>query len=169
MPDSELDRKLYADRLSGAVDKIREAVHGRLGTRPYKVSVITRRWSGRKTGEGTYRDEILDIVPSPEVVRGGTNRFGPGGQEGTNRVTLKDISFRYTDNELYPKQRDPNVEIVYMLERTFGGDPNTLQQEFFTVENSPTPERGDKHGDRIAWSVKLHETQGFSPPDRINA
>jgi hypothetical protein len=168
MPDSVLDAKLPADRLVSVVDRIHERVHGRMGTRPYSVTVVTRRWSGEKTGEGTPSDSLMPILPPPEVTRGGTNRLGPAGQEGNNSVTLREVSFRYTEDELYPS-KPANTEVVYMLERTFGGDPNTKRQEFFVVENSPTPERGDKAGDRIGWNIKLHEVQGFTPPDHTDA
>lgn len=168
MPDAILDPALPADALVGVVDRVRGAVHGALGTRPYRVSVVTRRWSGERTGVGTPTDSVMLLVPAPEVDRSGTNSFGPGGAEGRNKVTLHEVSLRYTEAELYPRDNPANVEVVYMLERTFGGDPNA-SQEFFVVENSPTPERGDKRGDRIGWLVELHEVQGFDPVDRTDA
>lgn len=168
MPDATIIPTLPADALVGVVDRIRGAVHGAMGTRPYRVSIVTRRWSGDRTGVGTPTDSVVVIEPTPEVVRGGTNNFGPAGAEGKNSVTLREVSLRYTEAELYPKGNPANVETVYMLERTFGGDPNA-SQEFFVVENSPTPERGDKPGDRIGWLIKLHEVQGFDPVDRTDA
>lgn len=168
MPDAILDPTLLADALVGVVDDVHGAVHGALGTRPYRVSVVTRRWSGSHTGEGTCVDSVMPIEPPPEVIRGGTNRFGPAGAEGKNSVTLREVSFRYVEAELYPQDNPANVETVYMLERTFGGGANS-DQEFFTAENSPTPERGDLPGDRIGWLVKLHEIQGFDPVDRTDA
>ena len=168
MPDALLDKhRNPVDAISGAADRIRMRVHERMGSRPYRVSIVIRRWSGEKTGEGTYVDEVKVLSPTPEIVRGGTNRLGPGGQEGTNRVTIRDVSFAYTEAELYPKDLPANAELVYMLERQFGGAPNA-SQEFFALENSPTPERGDRQGDRLAWSLKLHEGQGFSPVDNVD-
>jgi hypothetical protein len=168
VPDAILDPTLLADALVGVVDDIRGAVHGALGTRPYRVSVVTRRWSGKRTGEGDYVDSVMLIEPTPQVVRGGSNRFGPGGAEGKNSVTLREVSLRYTEAELYPRDNPANAETVYLLERTFGGGANE-SQEFFTAENSPTPERGDKSDDRIGWLIKLHEVQDFNPVDRTDA
>lgn len=169
MANAILDKhRIPVDAISGAADRIRARVHERMGSRPYRVSVVIRRWSGDRTGEGSYVDSVLVLAPRPEVVRGGTNRMGPGGMEGNNKVTLREVSLSYTEDELYPRGLQANEECVYMLERTFGGAPNA-SQEFFTVENSPTPERGDKPGDRLAWTIRLHEIQGFNPVDQTDA
>ena len=169
MPDALLDKhRIPVDAISGVADRIRLRVHERMGSRPYRVSIVTRTWSGEKTGEGSYTDEIKVLSPPPDVVRGGSNRFGPSGQEGTNRVTLREVSFSYTEAELYRQDLPANAEVVYMLERIFGGSPNA-SQEFFVVDNSPTPERGDKPGDRLGWCIKLHELEGFGAVDRVDA
>jgi len=160
VPNAVLDSELYADALVGICDTIRDEIHGALGTRPYKTSIVTRRWSSGRVGEGSYTDTVVQLKPDPEVIRSGGNRKDPGGQSGVNKATLRCVSLTYTEDELYNREKTPGVEVVYMLERQFGGEPNA-RREFFEVDNSPQPEHGGEPGDRIGWRIDLHEVESF--------
>lgn len=165
MPDAVLDPEVLADALVGVVDDIRREIHGALGTRPYITTVVTRRWSGQRVGDGTPTDSFMVLDPPPCVDRSGGDRLGPAGRESIDTVTLTGVSLRYTEAELMPAV-SPGMEVVFMLESASGG---RLKQEFFTIDSDPIPRRGDRAGDGSDWKIKLREVQGFGFANGTNA
>lgn len=165
MPNALIDPDLLGDALIGVVDDIRRDVHSALGTRPYAVAIITRRWSGGKLGLGTSTTSVLELDPTPAVDRRGKDRKGPGGREGVDDVTLTNVSLRYTMDELDPPAGG-DTEVVYRIEGNSGQGTRT---EFFTINGTPIPRRGDKPGDSSDWKIGLSQVQGFAPYDGTNA
>ncbi len=80
MPRS-LNPGLLSDVLIGVVDSIRRVVHSALGTKPYRVEIVTRRWSGERRGEGISSDNVLTLDPVPGISRSSSYNLGPGGRE----------------------------------------------------------------------------------------
>jgi hypothetical protein len=164
MPSAVIDKGLLADALVDVVDDIRRAVHGALGTRPFDVTVVQRRWSSGRVGEGTPVDSKLLLDPPPEVTKRGRDRSGPGGREEVGDATLAGVSLRYTEAELAPPD-EPGLEVVYQLDEKHG---QRIAREFYSIAGKPTPRRGDQPGDGSDWLIILNQVQGFADFDRVD-
>lgn len=163
--DATIDKSLHADALVDVVDNIRRAVHGALGTRPWKVAVITRRWSGDERGVGTPTTTVLELDPDPKVKINPKNRLGPAGQEGDGTITVSGISLRYAQHELQPDV-DSRTEVAWRLTEQRG----TKQRVIWGVlVSDPLPRRGDKAGDELDWIVSLNQTTAMGPFDGVSA
>ncbi len=160
MPDAVLDPNVLADVLVGVVDNVRRAIHSALGTRPFKVEIVTRRWSGPEVGLGTPTDYITELSPRPKVDWTPSSRMGPGGIEDTGHCTLTGVSLSYTQDELQPR-RVPGSETVYRISEGHG--QGQLPQ-FYTVVGQPVPRRGDGDGG-TDWKIVLEQVQALSSID----
>lgn len=161
---ARLDKSILGDALVGVVDDIRRSIHGALGTRPWRVFIITRRWSGRKVGEGTATDGVVELDPTPKLTKSDSHRAGPGGLEETDSITLTGVSLSYTEDELWPNG-STSIEIVYRVEEAHGQGqaPN-----YYTVVDC-TPRRGDQAGDASDWKIELTQVHPLSPLDGTDA
>jgi hypothetical protein len=72
------------ESLKGCSDSIFE-IRGKLGAALKPVYIVTRVWSGRSPGEGTFRDSEMEVLPVPgikdlahdrRVMEGGTAKEG---------------------------------------------------------------------------------------------
>lgn len=162
---SEIKPRLLGDALIDVVDGIRRCVHGALGTRPYRVEIITRRWSGRRRGEGSYKDSILVLDPIPAVARSSSDRLGPAGREGSGSIKLTGISLRYSYSELMPKA-DDRTEVAWRIVELHG---QRQEDRWFIPDGDPIPRRGDKPGDATDWVINLHETSALSNVEAVDS
>lgn len=163
--NSTLQPGLLADELIDVVDDIRREVHGALGTRPWKVDVVTRRWSGDQAGEGNATVNILELDPTPMVRRSTRDRLGPAGRESVGSIVVTGVSLRYTEAELQPKI-DARTEVAYRLTELHGQQQKTT---WFVLASSPVPRRGDKSGDSSDWYLVLNETSPMGLHDGVDA
>ena len=163
--NSILQSGLLADELVGVVDGIRREVHGALGTRPWKVDIITRRWSGDTCGEGNATIQVLELDPTPMVRRSTRDRLGPAGREASGSLIMTGVSLRYTEEELQPKV-DARTEVAYRLTELHGQRQKTT---WYVLSASPVPRRGDKRGDETDWYLVLNETSAMGDADGVDA
>jgi len=165
MKDSTLDKTLLADKLIGVVDKVRRKIHAKLGTRPWTVAIVTRRWSGGERGVGTPTISVLELDPTPMVQRNTKDRMGPAGREAAGTVVMTGVSLRYTEDELSPRA-DNRTEVAYRLTEAHGQRQRT---RWFVLAASPVPRRGDKSGDSTDWYLLLNEASAMSGLDKEDA
>lgn len=165
MKNSRINPPLLADALIGVVDDIRRDIHGALGTRPWDVAIVTRRWSGDIRGEGTPSITILELDPAPNVKRNSRDRLGPGGREAAGSMVLTGVSLRYTEEELQPKA-DARTEIAYRLTEKHG---QRLKVRWFMLSATPIPRRGDNEGDGTDWYLVLNEVSNLGNFDGVDS
>lgn len=165
MKNSRINPSLLGDALVGVVDDIRRSVHGALGTRPWKVAIVTRRWSGDTAGEGTPTVSILELDPTPNVRKNARDRLGPAGREAAGSVVLTGVSLSYTEEELQPKA-DARTEIAYRLTDGHGQRQKT---RWFVLSATPVPRRGDNEGDCTDWYILLNETSAMGNFDGVDS
>lgn len=165
MPDVDLNPLVPLDAIASAVDGVRRTVHTALGSRTYKVEIVTRRWSGGAIGEGTADETVLEIDPRPLFSRVARDRLGPAGREQAGNATLSEVSLTYSAAELQP-QVDEATEVAYRVTNTKGqGEPPM----YFVLEADPVCRRGDRKRDNADWYVLLRETAPMTPLDEVDA
>lgn len=165
MKDSTLDKSKVADKLVDVVDNVRRKIHGKLGTRPWTVEIVTRRWSGEESGVGTPTVTVLELDPPPHVQQNTKDRLGPAGREAAGTVTLTGVSLRYTEAELTPKG-DNRTEVAYRITEAHGQRRKT---RWFVVSATPIARRGGSSGDGTDWYIVLNETTAMGNSDGVNA
>lgn len=163
--DSTLDTSKLGDKLIDVVDNVRRKIHTKLGTRPWTVAIVTRRWSGGERGVGTATVEVLELDPTPHVSRNAKDRMGPAGREAAGSLVLKGVSLRYTEAELAPKV-DSRTEVAYRLTEGHGQRKKT---RWFVIAASPIARRGDSPGDASDWYIVLNETSAMGNLDAVDA
>jgi len=158
MRHSVIDRRPLADKLIDVVDNVRRKVHSSLGTRTYRVQIVSRRWSAGIVGEGTPTTTILEIDPRPLVERSEGNRLGPGGQENQGVATITQISLRYSQEELVPPP-DPGLEVAWRVIDTGGqGQPD----QWYLLDHDPVTRRGDLQQDNSDWKAVVKQTSAMT-------
>lgn len=162
---ASLDESILADALVGVVDDIRREVHGALGTRPWRVEIVTRRWSGSERGVGNATTTVLELDPPPKVERVTRDRMGPAGREASGNVVLTGVSLAYAQEELQPPV-DRRSEFAYRLTDLRG---SRMRPEYFVIAGAPIPRRGDKPGDCTDWYIRLEETTPMGVNDGVSA
>ncbi len=163
--NSTIRPALLGDALINVVDDIRRSVHGALGTRPWAVAIVTRRWQGGRRGVGKATVSILELDPVPRVERVSRDRMGPAGREAQGSVTLSEVSLRYSEAELQPAI-GPGDEVAYRLTEIQG---QRQTKKWYTLSASPVPRRGDKEGDRTDWYILLHESSAMGDLDGVDS
>lgn len=161
--DAAIDEELLGDVLIDVVDDIRRDVHGALGTRPWSVAVVIRRWSGGNRGDGNPTIHVLELDPTPMVKRVTRDRVGPAGREAEGSITMTGVSLRYTEEELQPRV-ESGMEVGYRLMELNGQAQRT---RWFVLAASPVPRRGDKSGDGTDWYLLLNETSDQGNLDQV--
>lgn len=163
--NATIDKSKLADKLVDVVDSVRRKIHAALGTRPWTVAIVTRRWSGEERGVGTCSETVLELDPTPHVSRNTRDRMGPAGREAAGSITLTGVSLRYTEEELAPKV-DNRTEVAYRLTEGHGQRQKT---RWFVLNASPVPRRGDTPGDGTDWYINLNETSDMGKLDGMDA
>lgn len=162
---STIGTSLLGDVLVGVVDDIRREIHGTLGTRPFAVSIVTRRWSGARRGEGRATCSELILDPPPSVSRNSRDRLGPAGREASGSVTLSNVSLRYSYEELMPAV-DERTEFAYKIVEAHG---HRQPARWFTPAGDPVARRGDREGDASDWYLVLNETAAMGDFDGVDS
>lgn len=156
--NSIIGTRPIADKLVDVVDNVRRKVHRALGTRTYRVQIVTRRWSGGDVGLGTPTTTILEIDPRPRVERSEGNRLSPGGQENQGDASVTQISLRYTQDDLQPPT-PPGTEIAWRIIDTGG---QRQSDGWYLLSADPVTRRGDLQEDNTDWKVKLKQTSAMT-------
>jgi len=151
---SAVDARPVADKLIDVIDKIRRVIHTKLGTRTYRVQVVTRRWSGGEVGVGTPTITILEIEPRPRVERHEGDRLSPGGRENQGDADITQISLRYSAEELQPPT-PPGTEVAWRVIDTGG---QNQPDQWYVISADPVTRRGDLQEDNSDWKVRLKQT-----------
>lgn len=163
--DTAIDKSLLSDALVGVVDDVRGAIHGALGTRPWAVAIVHRRWSGQRRGQGTPTTTVLTLDPPPRVERVTKDRLGPAGREASGNVVLTEVSLRYSALELQPIIGEGD-EVAYRLTELRG---TKQKPRYYVLNADPVPRRGDKQSDNIDWYILLGETSDMGNMDGVDA
>lgn len=161
--NSTLDTSKLGDKLIDVVDNVRRKIHSKLGTRPWTVAIVTRRWSGEERGVGTPTINVLELDPTPNVKVSGRDRMGPAGREAAGSMILTGVSLRYTLAELAPKV-DHRTEVGYRLTEAHGQRKKT---KWFVIAGDPVARRGDSPGDGTDWYIVLNETSDMGNLDGV--
>lgn len=156
MPDASQKPGTFVTTVSQALDQIRDAVHGALGTRTYRVFVVRRTWSEGRVGGGQATDVELELVPRPLVERVNHERLGPAGREHEGDIRLTEVSLSYSYQELDPKVSAANGEESFYRVQNVGG--NGELDGFYVIDGEPLPRRGDNKKDNFDWYVHLRRT-----------
>lgn len=162
MPDSVLDPSVLSDVLSGVVDAVRGEIHGALGTRPYRVYVVTRTWSGPTRGEGSHVETEMELLPPPMVRFTSLHAEAKdAGREEEGSAEISEISLRYSERELWPNF-NPLVEWAIRIDdsRGTGWGPR-----FFFPEAPPRARRGDQAGDGQDWVLQVKRVLDMTSGD----
>lgn len=149
------------DDLARTVDQMRQlAVDS--GLRPYRVFSVVLRWTGGETGRGeAVVESETELVPRPLVVDMGNVRREArrAGREEAGSVMLKEISPRYTEDEVnglfhvarqLPRDRDAFIEI-----RMDGRDGPSTDRRRFAVRGAP-----HRDAERHQWVARLVKVLG---------
>jgi hypothetical protein len=150
--------RVLTDRLIDVVDNVRRKVHAKLGTRQYRVQIITRRWSSGVVGEGTPVVTILEIDPRPLVTRSEGDRLSPAGRENQGDATITQISLRYSAEELQPEVPD-GTEIAWRVIDTGG---QRQPDQWYVISADPVTRRGDLQQDQTDWKVVVKQTSAMT-------
>jgi hypothetical protein len=161
---SIIDRQKISDKLIDVVDGVRRKVHTALGTRTYRVQIVSRRWSGGSVGQGTPHVKILEIDPRPRVTRSEGNRLAPGGQENQGTASVDQISLRYSAEELQPPE-EPGLEVAWRVVDTGG---QRQADQWYLLSADPVTRRGDLQEDSTDWRVVLKQTSPMTDFDGGN-
>lgn len=156
-----VDQKTVADKLIDVVDNVRRKIHRSLGTRTYRVQIVTRRWSGGTVGEGTPTTHILEIDPRPLVERSEGDRLSPGGREDQGDAMITQISLRYTAEELQPPT-PPGTEVAWRVIDTGG---QRQPDQWYVISADPVTRRGDLQQDNSDWKVKIKQSSPMNAFD----
>ena len=141
------------DRLVPTVDRLRSSLYPKFGVRQLTVDLVLRTWSGTRRGEGT--SSILSSVtldPRPTIVETGGYRLMAGGVDSADRLTLTEISLRYTEGELTGRPLRENDEFYYRVRDAHG---QKMKTTYYQLDGDPNPDR-EKN---IGWSVSLKRVE----------
>ena len=80
------------ESLGKCIDQILGVRDG-IGATLAEVDIITRTWTGRRVGEGTYSESVVPVKPSPQIVDFSHNvRVTEAGAVKSGDLILKGIS-----------------------------------------------------------------------------
>lgn len=101
--------------LGNCIDKIL-GVREQIGAQLADVEIVTRTWTGKRPGDGTFSDSILKVSPAPEIVDYSHNiRVSEVGAVKSGDLILRSISPKYTEDELKTITTEKNIEKFYKL------------------------------------------------------
>ena len=102
--------------LVGVVNEGRQLVSD-LGFRQFAVAVVTRTWSGGRTGAGTVTETSLEITPRPKVSEPPARLvFHAPGRFEAGDVFADRVAITYTEAQLL-HPATAGVERVYVVTR----------------------------------------------------
>lgn len=119
-------------RMGRVVDRARE-VAAQMGLRPYRVSFVHVRWTGRKKGDGV--EEVVtqrDILPAPLIadLSGITRTMSAAQIEEAGSVLIDKISAYYSEDQILCRPATgkplPENEAIYYEVQLGNGDRRRL-------------------------------------------
>lgn len=154
------------ERLAGRAAGIRGRVHGRVGDRPYRASLVVRRWSGGEPGRGR-REEVsrlelrsgLDAsgrpVPPKLVLSGQYSRMQHGLVDQGSAM-LEELDPTYTEADLIPASRlEPGDEMFVDVEQDGrDGEAPARPARRFTLDGLPF-----RDPSRFQWGMRLRSQE----------
>ena len=115
------------DDLVPCIDELRKDLHQGMGTRPYEVCFIRRKWNGCVVGDGQYTDTVLEACPRPHVHPFSSLKYQqePCGLDEAGYVKVTEVSLSYTFHDIVACEADEGVEhlIKIQSDATHGGPP----------------------------------------------
>jgi len=140
-------------RLAARVDKIRGAVHTRMGTRPYTVWSVITKWSGGRRGRGTeYLIGESQLLPTPRITGGDGKDAQIYGIIEAGAGMISEVSWLYEEADFNPTVgRDEQAYIEIRATRD-----STKRR--FTIASDP-----ELHADSVGWRFQIKAQQQSEP------
>ncbi len=138
------------ESMGATVDAMRQ-LQTDLGARPYRVFVVRGVWSGGEVGRGEFqaRPEV-ELLPTPLLdLRPVRFEHKAGGREERGTVTLREISPRYTEDEIAQIFHVKPGEQAFVEARHDERDGNTKRRRF-TLASPPW-----RDVEKFQWVVRL--------------
>lgn len=161
------------ERLAGEAARIRGRVHGCVGDRPYRVSLVVRRWSGGEPGRGGAQGPVevsrvelrcglgCDGRPvPPKLVLSGEWSRTMGGVVEEGAAVLEELDPTYTEAELSAYGRLPpgDVLLVEVTQDGRDGDAPDRPVRRYTLDAAPYRNAG-----RAQWTWRLRSQEPSAP------
>lgn len=141
------------DSLVPAIDSIRGAIHPIAGDRQWNVTLVRRRWSGTRVGEGTASFiSQTTISPTPRVEQYVHDELRPAGLEEEGAVIVTEISLTYSEADLTQQPVAANEEVYVRVTDAQG---QAIAPRFYTLSRPPEPDRTK----RMGWRLHLKRIQ----------
>lgn len=155
MPNATLQDNII-DSLVTLIDEIRGDIHDIVGDRQYRVFTVTSVWPSGRRGDdsgGPPTETTTEILPKPKLSfsnnQGALNyELKPSGKTDNGNLTLSEISFTYTEEELSPKNLPADTDFYYKLIDNLGQEITT---RYFVPTMPPRPDREKE----IGWNIEL--------------
>lgn len=172
-PSRPQSPQTFLERWAPRVACIRGRVHGRMGTRPYRVFVVVVGWSGGEPGRG-QREELRRTelgcglgcqggVTPPVVLLSGAWSRSMHGLVEQGQAVLEELDPRYTEAELVAYGRCADDEQTFVEITQDGRDGDTADRPVRRYLIDGPPQRTTKP---YGWVLRLRsfEPQGVFPP-----
>lgn len=152
----------YRDTLLGSfveddcLDELRQ-IAADLGARPYRVFLVTTRWSGGKRGRGveTVVSET-EILPTPKVDSMSAIQLQmlDVGVDDQGSLSISEISPRYNENQLLGRNQDGSEipeDMTFSYEVSLSrNDRDDKKRRRFQIKGVPSYE-----ATQLQWKVQL--------------
>jgi hypothetical protein len=117
-----LEDGTLVDDLVPLIDDLRGELHQLFGVRAYRTHRVKRTWAGAFIGEGTFVDEVVEILPQPKVWTWDGLRWGMGaaGLNEMGEIQLTEVSLTYTEAELTGGTLPANVQWMFRISEAHG-------------------------------------------------
>lgn len=152
-PNQQPGRSL-TEELGATVDDLRQ-LYTDFGQRPYRVFSVIVSWSGGSSGRGdAVVQQETELLPTPLVVdmKSVRGRATPGGFDEAGGITIKQISPRYTEDDiraLFFVQPLPVSKDGFLEVRVDSRDGETRRRRF-VVKGAPYRDAG-----KFDWSARM--------------
>ncbi len=146
--------------MGGLYDEMRQ-LQTDLGMRPYRVWVVTVAWSGGEIGRGEARVlQEHELLPTPLVdLRPVFVSIKSGGRVDSGTFTLREISPRYTEDQIWGMFRaEPGCQVF--VEVQHDTRDGLAERRRYTVASVPWRDTKDPQ-----WIARLSSEQGGRPRD----
>lgn len=154
MPKKATTGTNLVDQLLPLADDLRSSLYADFGVRQYKVTIVRRKWSGTRRGEGTVSVvSEVEIDPAPEVrFTGAGYASRVGGHEDVDKATLFEVSLLYSEAELTGQPIVENEEVYYRIQENQGQKSAT---RYYMLDGVPDGDRQKT----IGWIVPLRSVE----------
>jgi hypothetical protein len=149
-------------RLTPVLDAARGVIQG-LGLRPYRVYLLTERWTGPGPKEGILEELVWDeVLPSPEVIHLSAARIASsGGQYQAGAVELRKISRERRREELLGRTRFGHALARHLSFYVAAVPKGQLFAELYNPASDPVLEP-------LAWRLVLNPVNRRIPAPHLD-